>query len=158
MKNYHLFIIALILILSSLFGCSAIKEQFNDEDIILNVINSETTEEYRAYGIELTNKTGFELTHLSMNLSYPIEDPSGSEVNPFVIEGKVDKLPKPINLKSGEAVIFSFLAPIKDVFDDTKTLNFESPNVKLEGYFKKGNEEIPFGMSGGLKVFDYMEE
>ncbi|MBD7984246.1 hypothetical protein H9649_06625 [Sporosarcina sp. Sa2YVA2] len=150
MKNRLLIILSTVLFV--LVGCSSIKEQFNDGNIVFNVVDTESTNEMQAYTIEIINKTGFDLTHLTFNLSYPIKTSNGSKSNPFGIEGKIDNSTVPVNIKSGEATTFSVFAPIAEVFSDTDLLDFENPSVKLKGYFKGENREIPFAVSGYLNV------
>jgi len=134
-------------------GCSTKEEQFDDKNIIFSVINIQSEEEFKSYTIKLTNKTGFELTHLMLNLSYPIKTSNGTKNNPFMVEGKADNLTRPVNLKTEESIQFSIYAPVKEVFSDTDLLDFENPSIELKGYVKEGNKEIPFKMAGGLKVF-----
>jgi hypothetical protein len=153
MKKKYLILISSIMLLGVLFGCSTKKEQFNDENIIFNVVNTQSTNEFKSYTIEISNKTGFDLTHLTFTLSYPIKTSNGSKGNPFVVEGEADNSTRPVNLISGETTKFSIFAPINEVFSDTDLLDFENPSVELKGYVREGNNEIPFGMSGGLSVF-----
>ncbi|MYL54929.1 hypothetical protein GLW08_16465 [Pontibacillus yanchengensis] len=141
-----------IIVISVLFGCSTKKEQFNDENIIFNVIDIQSTNEFNSYKIKISNKTEFDLTHLSLDLSYPIKTVNGSKSNPFVVEGEAENTERPVKLKSGEAIQFSIIAPINEVFSDKDLLDFENPSVKLQGYFKEENTEVPFGISGGLRV------
>lgn len=152
MKIKNLCFIMLVILLGALYGCSDKSDGFNDENIIFKVLNSEATAEYKSYTIEITNNTGFDLTHLSLNLNYPIKTSKGSKSNPYVVEGKTESTSKPINLKLGEPIVFSITAPIKEVFANSNLLDFENPTIKLEGYYKDGEEEIPFGISGGLSV------
>ncbi|MCM3617646.1 hypothetical protein M3936_08635 [Sutcliffiella horikoshii] len=152
MKKSHLILTSLIMLLVVLFGCSK-KELFNDENIIFNVVNIHSANESYSYTIEISNKTGLDLTHLTFNLSFPIKTSNGSKGNPFVVEGEADNSTRPVNLKSGETTKFSIFAPINEVFSDTDLLDFENPSIELKGYFKEGNNEIPFGMSGGLSFF-----
>ncbi|MET0785192.1 MAG: hypothetical protein ABWY25_00600 [Paenisporosarcina sp.] len=156
MKIKYLIISSMIL-LSTIVGCSSDKDHFNDENIIFTVVNTESSSEYNSYTIEIKNETGFELTHLMFNLSYPIKTSNGSKGNPFVLEGKADNTVRPVNLKSGEAIQFLITAPIKEVFSDNDLLDFENPSVDLKGYFKVRYEEIHFGIAGGLRVLAEME-
>ncbi|WAH43482.1 hypothetical protein NZD89_08910 [Alicyclobacillus fastidiosus] len=57
------------------------------------------------------------------------------------------------NLKKGKSIQFIFDAPIKEVFGDSKLLDFNEPEFELDGYTKEGNKEIPFGMSGDVGLF-----
>jgi len=134
-------------------GCSAIVEQFDDKNIMFSIINSESENGYKSYSIEVENKTGFELTHLIFNLSYPIKTANGTKSNPFVIEGRADNLAKPVNLKTGESTQFAIFAPINEVFANTDLLDFDNPIIELSGYVKEGNKEIPFKMAGALRVY-----
>lgn len=154
MKKWHLIMLSYLLILN-LIGCSAKEKHFKDGNIIFNVTNIEADSGHMFYTIEISNKTGFDLTHLTFNLSYPIKEENGSKSNPFVVEAKTESGIRPVNLSSEEKLLFYISAPIKDVFGDSKLLDFENPNVQLKGYYiKEGKEEIPFYMGGGLRVFD----
>lgn len=152
MKRNYLIVLCSIILISSLFGCSSNTEQFNTDYIIFRIVDSQLTDEADFYEIEITNKTGFDLSHLSFNLSYPIKQSNGSKSNPFVIEGKTDNGMTLIHLNAGETITFSIHAPIQEVFSNTNLLDFENPSVELKGLIKKGKEEIPFGLSGGLRV------
>ncbi|QFF98970.1 hypothetical protein PB01_09060 [Psychrobacillus glaciei] len=152
MKKGKLLLIILIILLGVIFGCSVNKVEFDDKNIIFNVVKTESTDEYESYSIEISNKTGFDLTHLTFYLSYPIKTSNGSKGNPFAVEGKTNTN-RPINLKSGETITFSIFAPIKEVFGESQLLKFEDPSIKLQGYYKDEKEEIPFGIVGGLSVF-----
>ncbi|KGR79082.1 hypothetical protein [Ureibacillus manganicus] len=151
MKKRDLSLIALFMLIGTIFGCSANKGEFDDKNIIFNVIKTETATENKFYKIEISNETGFDLTHLTFNLSYPIKTSNGSKSNPYVVEGKTDDI-RPINLKSGEPITFSIYTPIQEVFANSNLLDFENPDIELEGYFKEGQEEIQFGIYGGLSV------
>ncbi|KJS13053.1 MAG: hypothetical protein VR67_05960 [Peptococcaceae bacterium BRH_c8a] len=153
MKKNYLILLSLLLLFFLIVGCSTKEEQFDDKNIIFSVINIQSEEEFKSYTIKLTNKTGFELTHLMLNLSYPIKTSNGTKNNPFMVEGKADNLTRPVNLKTEESIQFSIYAPVKEVFSDTDLLDFENPSIELKGYVKEGNKEIPFKMAGGLKVF-----
>ncbi|WP_101330494.1 hypothetical protein [Halalkalibacillus sediminis] len=54
----------------------------------------------------------------------------------------------------GETITFSIFAPLKDVFANTDSLEFENPSIELKGYVKDEKIEIQFGISGGLGAFD----
>lgn len=153
MRNKYLIISGLIMFLiGALIGCSE-GDFFSDENIKFNIIDIQSTTEYKAYTIEVTNDNRIELTHLELFLSYPIKTENGSESNPFVIKGEPETLKRPVNLKSGESIQFSIVAPIKKVFSNSNLLDLENPSVELNGYVVKGKKEIPFGMIGGLDVF-----
>ena len=152
MKIKNLCLITLVILLGALYGCSDNKEGFEEENVIFNVINSEATEEYKFYMIEIANYSGFNLTHLSLHLNYPIKTSKGTKSNPYEVEGKTDRTNRPINLEAGETITFSITAPIKEVFANSNLLDFEKPNIELKGYYKDGEEEIPFGISGGINV------
>jgi len=151
MKRNYLRVLSSMILISALFGCSLNKEKFDTDHIEFKIVNSQSTDEFEFYEIEISNHTGFELTYLSFHLGYPIKLPNGSKSNPFVIEGKTDTGIRPINLETGETINFSIHAPIQEVFSNTDLLDFENPSVELKGFVIEGNEEIPFGLSGGLK-------
>ncbi|SOC41523.1 hypothetical protein [Ureibacillus acetophenoni] len=152
MKKRNVCLIFFVILLGTLFGCSANKESFDDRNISFYIVEKEATAEYESYRFEIANNTGYELTHLIFNLSYPIKELNGSKSNPYEIEGKPVNADLHVNLKSGETMTFLIDAPIKEVFGDTDLLDIEYPNIKLRGYYKDGKEEIPFGISGGLSV------
>lgn len=127
------------------------------ENIVFNLVNIESTNEVNSYKIEITNETGFDLTHLILDLSYPIKMKNGSKDNPYTVEGEAENATRPVNLKSGESMNFSVIAPINEVFSDTDLLDFENPIIELQGYSEEGNSEIPFEIGGSLDalVGDY---
>ncbi len=144
--------ITVMFLASLLVGCSPNLDEFNEDKIVFNVVDTKSTSEYTTYTIEIKNETGFELTHLMFTMSYPIKKSNGTKENPFEIEGKTINTTNPVTLKSGESIQFSISAPIKEVFSDNDLLDFENPDVELKGFVKEGNKEIPFGISGGLNV------
>jgi hypothetical protein len=152
MKKKYMILISSIILFGALFACSTKKENFNDENIIFNIVNSESTNEFNSYTIKISNKTGLDLTHLTFNLSYPIKTSNGSKGNPFVVEGKTDNGIRPVNLKSGKTIKYSIFVPIIEVFSDTDLLDFKNPSVDLKGYVREGKKEIPFEISGGLRI------
>jgi hypothetical protein len=105
MKRWHLILLSYILLLSVMMGCSAKKGNFNRDNIIFNLANIEENNEYISYTIKISNKTGFDLTHLIFNLSYPIKEVNGSKSNPFVVEGKTESAIRPVNLSKEEKVL-----------------------------------------------------
>lgn len=151
MMKRNLWLVTLTILLGVMFGCSANKGEFNDENITFDIVHSKLTNEYESYSIDISNSTGFDLTHLTFYLDYPIKTSNGSKGNPFVVEGKTSSN-RPVNLKSGETVNFSIFAPIEEVFGESNLLDFEHPSIKLQGYINDGKEEIPFTISGGLSV------
>ncbi len=150
-KIRKLSLIILIMLLATIFGCSTNQEKFDDENIVFNVVKIEKTADDQYYIIEISNKTRFDLTHLTFNLSYPIKTSNGSKSNPYKVEGKTDSF-RPINLKTGETISFSIYAPITEVFANSNLLDFDNPSINLKGYYKDGKKEIQFGISGGLRV------
>lgn len=152
MKFKLLIIFSAILLLGLLVGCSPSFDEFNDQKIMFNIVDTKSKSEYTSYTIEIKNETGFELTHLMLTMSYPIKKSNGTKENPFEIEGKAVNKINPLRLKSGESIQFSISAPIKEVFSDNDLLDFENPDVELKGFVKEGNKEIPFGIAGGLNI------
>lgn len=92
-----------------------------------------------------------ELTHLSLYLSYPIKLQKGSQSNPFEIKGKTNQAI--VTLEKGQSAQFTFYAPIKQVFGDSTLLDFNTPEIELDGYTKQGNTETPFEMGGDLSLY-----
>ncbi|WP_067726985.1 hypothetical protein [Oceanobacillus damuensis] len=71
-----------------------------------------------------------------------------------MIEGIPDNIGRPANLNADKTMQFTVSAPISEVFTSTDLLDIENPSIELKGYVKEKNREIPFGMSGGLRVYD----
>jgi hypothetical protein len=141
------FLLILLVVLMS--GCSNSNDaQFNDDDVKIKLIHSDSNDDYNSYSIEVMNEGQVEMRSVNFFLYYPIIQPNGSKGNPFKVEGKPDN-GKPVNLKPGEKVVYSVIAPIKEVFGDSKLLDFKDPQIELNGLVKQGKNEIPFGMSGG---------
>ncbi|MBD3922933.1 hypothetical protein H8B09_29770 [Paenibacillus sp. PR3] len=104
--------------------------------------------------IEVRNEGQVAIENLNFFLYYPILQPNGSASNPFKIEGRTDT-GRPVHLKPGEKVVYTITAPIKEVFGDSKLLDFDNPDVQLNGIVEEGKEEVPFTMSGGyLRMSD----
>ncbi|AIQ14305.1 hypothetical protein [Paenibacillus durus] len=138
-----------IFLINFLTGCTQTNRyQFNDNDIKISLINQQNANDYRAYSIEVENTGKLEIKYINLYLYFPVILPTGSKGNPFKMEGKTE-ISKPINLKSGEEIIFNFFAPTKEVFGDSKLLDFDDPQIELNGIVKQGKSEIPFIMSGG---------
>ncbi|MFD1676726.1 hypothetical protein [Alicyclobacillus fodiniaquatilis] len=72
-------------------------------------------------------------------------------ISPFAVAGKTSE--QLVNLKRGQSTQFTFDAPIKEVFGDSKRLDFKNPEIKLEGYVHEANKDTPFQMSGNLSIF-----
>ncbi|WP_157087673.1 hypothetical protein [Oceanobacillus damuensis] len=49
MKKEYLILISFPILLAAIFGCSAKQEQFSDENIIFNVVKTESTEGFNIY-------------------------------------------------------------------------------------------------------------
>ncbi len=152
MKKSLLYLISLFFLLCIMTSCSSKTVSFDDKKIDFKLVNHKLMDSEQSYTIEVKNNSSLELTHLILYLSYPIKQTNGTKSNPFSMEGRTNG-GSPINLKKGETVKFNFYVPIKEVFGDTKRLDFNNPEIKLVGYFKKGSKEVPFGMSGDLKVY-----
>lgn len=149
-KKYALTFFILLLVL---VGCKADKDiSFDDRNIKFKLIHSSSDKESKSYDIEITNAGEIEISYLQFYLHFPILTANGSESNPFKIEGKTEQR-KPVKLKPGESVIYQIYAPIKQVYGDSKLLDFEDPSIELYGFTKNGADEIPFSMVGGLSVF-----
>jgi hypothetical protein len=86
-----------------------------------------------------------------MYLGYPIKTSNGSKWNPFFVKAQTNE--PIVDLKNGQSTQFIFNAPVKEVFGNSKLLDFTNPEFELEGYTKEGNKEIPFEVSGNLGVF-----
>jgi len=132
-----------------MLGCSHSKNaRFNDDNIKINLMDSQSNDEFRTYTIEVKNEGQVELRGLNFFIYYPILQPNGSKGNPFKLEGKTE-LNKPVNIKPGMNVIYTVFAPIKEVFGDSKLLDFNNPQIELNGFVEQGKEDVPFSMSGG---------
>jgi len=98
MKYKLLMKITTMIFVCLLVGCSPSFDEFNDEKIMFNVVDTKSTSEYTSYTIEIKNETGFELTHLMLTMSYPIKKSNGTKENPFEIEGKTINTINPVRL------------------------------------------------------------
>jgi hypothetical protein len=148
-KTFLLFFTAILVV--SITGCSQDTPKFNGKDIHFKLVNHKEFSGNEVYTIQIKNMSANELTHLEFYLSYPIKKENGSRENPFKIKGKTENIT--VNLIKGQSVQFTFNAPIKDVFGKTNLLDFKNPDIKLVGYIKKGDKEIPFAMGGGIYAF-----
>jgi hypothetical protein len=137
--------------LSLVSGCSTTPQRFDDKDVHFKLVNHQSMKGAEAYTIQISSTSPTELTHLSLYLGYPIKIPNGSKENPFSIKGRTNEAI--VNLEKGQSAQFTFYAPIREVFGDSKLLDFNSPEIDLEGYTKEGNTEIPFEIGGALEVF-----
>jgi hypothetical protein len=52
-----------------------------------------------------------------------------------------------------KVIQFTFDVPTKEVFGNSKLLDFKHPDIELDGFTKEGSKEIPFEMGGDLRVF-----
>ena len=98
MKFKLLMKITVMFFASLLVACSPSFDEFNDEKIVFNVVDTKSTSEYNSYTIEIENETGFELTHLMFTMSYPIKKSNGTKENPSEIEGKTINTINPVRL------------------------------------------------------------
>ncbi|MCS7463035.1 hypothetical protein N0M98_23180 [Paenibacillus doosanensis] len=147
MNKYMLSVFVLLIALS---GCSTDSGSFNDKDIRFKLVDKQLNSDSRSYSIEIKNSSKFQLTHLHLNLSYPIKQISGAKNNPFVVEGKTEK--RPVHLNSDETANFTIFAPIKEVFANSNTIDIEHPDIELQGFVKAGKQEIPFQIAGELEA------
>ncbi|GFN30263.1 hypothetical protein [Paenibacillus xylaniclasticus] len=138
-------------------GCSlpeiqfnAHELQFNAEDIQIRLINSQLEDGIRSYTVEVRNNGLQDVEYVNLYLYYPIIKTSGSEGNPFKLEGQSGV--RPNHLKAGGALIFTFTAPIFEVFGTSAPLDWDHPQIELNGLVQDGKSEVPFEMSG-----DYLE-
>ncbi|MEF2248052.1 hypothetical protein [Paenibacillus sp. IITD108] len=144
----HSILAFLIIFIFVLTACTATDKRFDDNDIEINLLNQEINEEYRTYAIEVKNSGELEIKYLHFYLYYPIIMPNGSKGNPFKIEGKTD-ISHPVILKPGKSINYTFFVPIKEVFGDSKLLDFNDPQIELNGLVQHGKTDVPFGMGGG---------
>ncbi|WP_438448397.1 hypothetical protein [Gorillibacterium sp. sgz5001074] len=144
----HSLLMVLLVFIIFLTSCSSSEDRFDDEDIKISLINEQSNNEYRSYSIEIKNLGILEIKNIHLYLYYPIILSNGSKGNPFKLEGKTD-ITSPVNLKSGESIRYTIFAPIKEVFGDSKLLDFNHPQIELNGLVQQKKSEIPFEMSGG---------
>ncbi len=146
-------LIIYILIVSTLMlliGCSpSVNEEFNDNDIKISMLSSKIRDEDQTYIFEVINEGYIELSHLSLELYYPVLIANGTKSNPFTLQGRAESNFK-INLKKGEKVSFSFYAPVKEVFGDSSLLDFNKPQLKIKGFAIVNKSEVPFEKSGDI--------
>lgn len=148
------FIMITLVILSFSFGCakSTFSQQFDDSQILVSLKKSQELDTGTAYTFQLTNKTKFTLKHLRLSVSYPINQNNSSRSNPFKVELSSQNGNSEI-VKPGQEVIFSGYVPVKEVLTDPARFNFNKPDLEMKGYVLQGDEEIPFGKSGGIAAF-----
>lgn len=152
--NKAVFILITLVILTFSFGCakSTFSQQFDDNQILVNLQKTQELDTGTAYTFQLTNKTKFTLKHLRLSVSYPINQNNSSKYNPFKVELAGQNGNSEI-VKPGQEVIFSGYVPVKEVLTDPARFNFNKPDLEMKGYVLQGNEEIPFGKSGGIAAF-----
>lgn len=139
-------------LLSLISGCStALQQSFHGKDVHFKLVNYQSMNGAESYTIQITSTSSIELTHLSLYLSFPIKIQNGSRSNPFEIRGRTNQ--PIVTLDKGQSVQFTFYAPIKQVFGNSKLLNFKNPDIELDGYSKQGNTETPFAMGGNLSLY-----
>ncbi|RAV21367.1 hypothetical protein [Paenibacillus contaminans] len=151
-KSVKVLLVAVIL--AGLIGCSSEQEivPFNDKNITMKLINSQSNNEFKLYDIEIENKGNAAIEYISFYLAFPIKHQNGTKSNPFKLEGKTDTN-KPIKLQKGEKVVYNIFAPIKEVFGQSDLLDYEHPSIELKGFVRSGDEHIPFGMSGSMEIY-----
>lgn len=138
-----------------LTACSSHDEfpHFDDEDIRFSLIDTlENPPGNLSYTIEVTNQGNVEIGFLRLFLDYPLKQQNGSRSNPFKTEGKTD-VGNPVKLPPNEKAYFYVSAPVADAFgDNVAALDFDHPNIGLDGYVIDGKKTIPFSIHGGLSV------
>lgn len=151
-KSVVIVMILLILIFS--FGCvkSTFGQQFDDSQIQISLQKTQELDTGTAYTFQLINKTKFTLKHLRLSVSYPINQNNSSRFNPFKVELSSQNGNSEI-VKPGQEVIFLGYVPVKEVLTDPARFDPEKPDLEMKGYVLQGNEEIPFGKSGGVAAF-----
>lgn len=152
MRLHNIIILLMVVLLSA---CSKASDtHFDDNNIKIHLISTNFSENEKSYVIEVRNDGQVAIENLNFFLYYPILQPNGSAGNPFKIEGGTDT-GRPVHLKPGEKVVYAITAPIKEVFGDSKLLDWDNPDVQLNGVVQEGKEKVPFMMSGGyLRMSD----
>lgn len=138
-------------VLSLVSGCSTPTQTFHEKDVHFKLVDQQSLNGGESYTIQITSTSPVELTDLTLYLSYPIKLQNGSQSNPFEIKGRASQLI--VTLEKGQSAQFSFYAPINQVFGNSTLLDFNSPEINLEGYTKAGNTETPFEMGGALSMY-----
>lgn len=115
--------------LSVVSGCSSTTQRFDDKDLHFKLLSHQSMNGEDIYTIRISSTSSLKLTHLTMDLTYPIKTTTGSKWNPFSVAGKTSE--QLVNLKRGQSTQFTFDAPIKEVFGDSKRLDFKNPEIKL---------------------------
>jgi hypothetical protein len=125
---------------------------FNDQNVHFKLINHQSKNGDELYTIQVSSSSPLELHNLTMYLSYPIKVTNGRTANPFAVEGQASKAII-VDLEKGQSIKFTFNAPIKEVFGNSKLLDFKEPQFALHGYTEEGNKELPFFMGGDIQFF-----
>ncbi|GMA64952.1 hypothetical protein NZD89_06090 [Alicyclobacillus fastidiosus] len=150
MKKLGLFLCSAMLF-GVVSGCSTTPQIFDDKDVHFKLLNQQSMNGAETYTIQIMSTSPMELTHLSLYLDYPIKLQNGHESNPFQIKGRTNQ--SIVTLDKGQSTQFTFYAPIKQVFGDSTLLDFNHPDIELDGFSKEGSKEIPFEIAGDLSVF-----
>lgn len=124
LKRLVIFCLSLVT-LSGVSGCSITQQRFEANDVHFKLLNHQSLNGTEEYTIQVTSTSPIDLADLTLDLDYPIKIPHGIKENSFVIKGKANQMP--VSLKTGQSAQFIFYAPIKEVFGDSKTLDFNNP-------------------------------
>ncbi|MFK7693092.1 hypothetical protein [Paenibacillus sp. HJGM_3] len=147
------FITLIAALFTTLTSCSIDKDTplFNHKDLKINLVRAEKDFGAWYYDLELQNTGKIEIGFISLFLGYPIKVSNGSKSNPFKVEGATRDA-KPIKLGTNEKITFHVVAPVEEVFGATAALDFDHPSLEIKGYAMKGDQAIPFGISGSLEL------
>lgn len=119
------------------------KEVFDDENIIIELVDAQPNNELQSNTIKITNETGFDLANLSLKISYTLSEENSDNSNNKI---KSFEFMEDFNIKSGEAKEFS----IPRAFEEgIAAIDLE---IDLKGNVVERNEEIPFEIAGSLRA------
>ncbi|AQQ53471.1 hypothetical protein [Planococcus lenghuensis] len=134
--------IMILSVMAILGGCSGEAEVFNDENIRFAITDAKSNGGLSSHTIKISNKTGFELQNLSLELRVPTAEGNSEKFNEVVL-----RVPEEFTIDSGETKKFRFLDT--DIGDVGHT-DLEELIIELNGNASKGNTETPFGIVGSL--------
>ncbi|PKR76767.1 hypothetical protein CEY16_13180 [Halalkalibacillus sediminis] len=149
MTKLSLVLSSLALSFILLSGCSSTSTaQFDDENIIMDVVDTQVDDLGISKTIRVMNKTGFELDDLTLGLGY-VEVKSENNSNNYMEDLDLQNF-EDISLNKGENIEISFYHS----FDGhKKSINVDNPQIEFKGNVIDGSEKKPFNMVGSLQLF-----
>lgn len=134
-----------------LAACSRNEPQmpyFNDDDLKIDMIQSDELDGNMTYSFEVTNMGKTTVGFLRLSMQFPVLRDGRNIINPFEALGR-SMSGDPIRLAQGEKATFDVVAPLHDVFGEDVQFSGMA-ELALRGYALAGDQAIPFGISGSL--------